>query len=539
MTTLLIALASLLQDESGTYLLYFREGEAGSEEYSIKTADGRATLEARSDFKVADMHVEAEQTLSWTAEGELLAYRALSKVNEMEIEVAFEAKDGKAPTTVRQDKKTVEREVELKPGTVLLDNNIFSQMIPMARAARKADGDSVEMACFAPAALRVVPMKAVKKGAVTLKAGDAEVETEWIQFHVSSLALNVYLDAEGRVLLITNTFQGFRASLKGFEEHKPVPRVRPIELPANVVERDVTFKSGSLTLAGSLTRPTGEGKTPAVVLISGSGAQDRDANVAVGDFPKWNIFKQVAYALSSAGIAVLRYDDRGTAASEGDFSTATLSDLTADVEAAVAFLRTVDGIDADRIGLVGHSEGAVIAPIVASADGSTIRAVFLMAGTAAPLDEVVLEQSDEQAKRKGATDDERAAQRAALESFFTSIRETDADTVQFNGADVFVGWWREHINHKPIETILKVRGGVAIYQGMQDLQVLPRHGTALEAALRDAGRTDTVARRFKTLDHLFMKSTGDVAEYGDPEREVDAEFLKTLAGDARKLLGGE
>ena len=75
---------------------------------------------------------------------------------------------------------------------------------------------------------------------------------------------------------------------------------------------------------------------------------------------------------------------------------------------------------------------------------------------------------------------------------------------------------------------------MAIYQGMQDLQVLPRHAKELEAAL--AGREDVVVHRLKTLDHLFMKSTGDVAEYGDPEREVDAGFLKALAGDARRLL---
>lgn len=530
-----ITLLALLQDESGTFLLYHRDAEAGAEEYALKTVDGRPVLEAKSDFKVGAMHITAEQTLTWTAEGDLHAYRALSKINETEIEVKFDVAGGEAATSVRQDKKTVDSAVALKPGTVLLDNNIFSQMIPLARAARKGEGESVEMPCFAPAALRVVPMKAVRKGAVTLRAGDKTIETDWIQLHVSSLAIDTYSDPEGRVVLIANPFQGFRASLKGFEDYKPVPRVKPIELPKNVVERDVTFKNGDLTLAGSLTRPTGSGKTPAVVLISGSGAQDRDANVAAGEFPKWNIFKQVAYALSAEGVAVLRYDDRGTAKSEGDFSVATLSDLVSDVEAAVAFLRTVDGIDPDRIGLVGHSEGAVIAPIVAA--GADIRAIFLMAGTAAPLDEVVLEQSDAQAVRKGATDEERAGQREALESFFTSIRDSDATHVEFNGAPVFAVWWREHINHDPLATIVKVRGAVAIYQGMEDLQVLPRHAKLLGEALGD--RKDVVVRPLKGLDHLFMKSSGDVAEYGDPERAVDAGFLKALVGDAREMLGGE
>ena len=102
---------------------------------------------------------------------------------------------------------------------------------------------------------------------------------------------------------------------------------------------------------------------------------------------------------------MLRYDERGCGESEGTFDTAKLTDFTADVESAVAYLRTRDDIDPDRIGLVGHSEGAIIAPIIAAKEAQRVRAVFLMAAATTPLDEVVLQQTEAQARAIGLTEE--------------------------------------------------------------------------------------------------------------------------------------
>jgi hypothetical protein len=138
---------------------------------------------------------------------------------------------------------------------------------------------------------------------------------------------------------------------------------------------DVTYRSGDITIAGTLTQPQGNGPFPAVLLITGSGPQDRDETL-LGHKP----FLLVADTLTRAGYAVLRTDDRGIGGTGGDLDAANYTDLSGDVAAGVSFLRGRPGIDAARVGLFGHSEGGYLAPLVASRPDSGVAFVIAIAG---------------------------------------------------------------------------------------------------------------------------------------------------------------
>jgi dienelactone hydrolase len=232
-------------------------------------------------------------------------------------------------------------------------------------------------------------------------------------------------------------------------------------------------------------------------------------------------------------MAVLRYDDRGVGASGGDFQAAGLSDLLADVRAAVRYLRGRSDIDGSRIGLVGHSEGAIIAPMVAAED-SQLAAVVLMAGTAAPLDSVLIEQVVGSVAAAGGDSLEMAEARDGVIRLSRAIREgRSMEETDLPPAMRLLGgqqkWLREHLEHDPLATIKRVRAPVLIVNGGQDIQVGPEHAWRLGEALSAAGHPDYEVRIYPELNHLFAVSRGEgAAEYADPNAKVDSGFLAEL-----------
>ena len=200
---------------------------------------------------------------------------------------------------------------------------------------------------------------------------------------------------------LSGMFRLERASLA----QAPVPEE---ELPYD--EEEIEFHSGDITLAGTLTLPESAGPYPAVVLISGSGGQNRDEEVA--GFP---VFKVIADHLTRHGIGALRYDDPGVGGSTGDVSKQTIPDRTDNVLAAVGLLLQHAEIDPDRIGLIGHSEGGIVAPLVASRSDD-VSFVVLLAGTGVPGDEILRAQLEFLVKDAAAEEAETA--RAHQERLF-------------------------------------------------------------------------------------------------------------------------
>ena len=198
---------------------------------------------------------------------------------------------------------------------------------------------------------------------------------------------------------------------------KELRRPQEPKAPFPYHTEDVTFKNteAEISLAATLTLPKAEGVHPVVILISGSGPQDRNEEL-MGHKP----FLVLADHLTRKGIGVLRYDDRGTAKSTGDFSAATTADLATDAASAIAYLKTRKDVDPTKIGLMGHSEGGVIAPMVA-ANNNDVSYIVLLAGTGIRGDKLLILQGDLIQQASGISEKERSLHTGTRAAIFDKV----------------------------------------------------------------------------------------------------------------------
>ncbi len=308
--------------------------------------------------------------------------------------------------------------------------------------------------------------------------------------------------------------------------------------------------AGQAVLDGTLTVPAGKGPFPAVVLITGSGAQNRDEEI-FGHKP----FLVLADHLTRHGIAVLRYDDRGVGKSTGDFASATSEDFAGDAWAAWQALSARRDIDAKRIGLIGHSEGGVIAPMLAAAHPE-VAFVVMLAGTGVTGDQVLLAQAAAIMKASGAPDDAIAANAAIQRQVFEVLREESTmprivDRLQAipvpgprEASATLVKqssspWMRYFVLHDPAPALAKVRCPVLAIAGERDLQVLPdQNAPAIEKALKEGGNRDATVARLPGLNHLLQPaSTGLPAEYAQIEQTMAPAALDAITTWIRERAG--
>jgi len=328
------------------------------------------------------------------------------------------------------------------------------------------------------------------------------------------------------------------------EAQKPVRPQEP-KKPYPYSDEEVTFENtkAGIKLAGTLTLPSKSGNFPAVILISGSGAQNRDEEL-MGHKP----FLVLSDFLTRNGIAVLRFDDRGTAASTGDFKTATSVDFASDVEAGVAYLQTRKEIDQKKIGLIGHSEGGIIAPMVAS-NSKAISFIVLLAGTGIPGDRLLLLQEELIFKASGMSDNKLQIIKRINSLVFELVKKSnsvdqltadltnllkqevknypdrpgnisDDDFVKAQVNEVVNPWMLNFIKYDPATALAKVKCPVLAVNGAKDLQVPPKENLeAIKNALLKGGNTKVTTIEFPGLNHLFQEcKTGLPAEYSTIEQ---------------------
>jgi uncharacterized protein len=342
-------------------------------------------------------------------------------------------------------------------------------------------------------------------------------------------------------------------------QEKPVTLNRPQEPkpPFPYRTEEVTFKNngGGFDLAGTLTIPEKEGRYPVAILITGSGPQNRDEEL-LGHKP----FMVLADYLTRQGIAVLRYDDRGVGKSGGSYKTASTFDFATDAEAAINFLKQRSDIDTTRIGIIGHSEGGIIAPVVASRR-SDVAFIILMAGPGLTGEQILLLQSALISKAEGLDDktikvneklsrdiysvlkknqdNARAEQkiRSLLEAVDkknaadTSYHKMTESEITIQVASLTSPWFRCFLTLDPEEFLSKVKCPLLAVIGSLDLQVPPRENLqAIEKALIFGGNSNYMIEELPGLNHLFQTATtGSPTEY--------AKIEETMAPAALELMG--
>jgi uncharacterized protein len=279
------------------------------------------------------------------------------------------------------------------------------------------------------------------------------------------------------------------------------------------------------TLAGTLTLPRSSTQLPAVVMITGSGAQDRDQAIPV--VRGYRPFREIADTLSRRGVAVPRLDDRGFGGSTGDFASATSADFADDIRAALAFLRERPDIDGDRLGLVGHSEGGMIAPMVAATDPG-LGGIVLIAGPAQTGREIISYQ------QRFAIEHAEGIRREAHDSAFSAAQEMLEE--HSSGQP----WLRYFLDHDPLAVARQVETvPVLILHGETDRQVTVEQAEVLAAAFGDGGNPDVTVQTFPAVNHLMIHDPdGNPAGYaGLTSRSVAEEVLGAIADWTVERLG--
>jgi dienelactone hydrolase len=271
------------------------------------------------------------------------------------------------------------------------------------------------------------------------------------------------------------------------------------------------------TLAGTLTLPSGaRGPVPAVVTITGSGPEDRDE--AIPPVKGYRPFREIADALGRRGIAVLRMDDRGFGESEGNFGAATSRDLADDIRAGLAFLRARSDIDGRRLALVGHSEGGLIAPLVAASD-SGLKGIVLLAGPGYTGRKIVEYQN-----RFGIDRAPNLSPKARDSLYALAMHSLDS-------AATTPTWMGFFLTHDPTVTARQVHTPVLILQGETDRQVTADQAAVLAEAFRAGGNKDVTMRVYPATNHLFLPDPdGNPAGYSGLQiTMVRPEVLRDLA----------
>ena len=394
------------------------------------------------------------------------------------------------------------------------------------------------------------------------------IKTQTTSFNDSTLIIQIpviHASYKGK-LNSDNTINGtftqgmpLPLNLKKGEASRPKrPQEPQPPFPYRSEEVTVRNERDGINLAGTLTLPEKGTKFPAVVMVTGSGAQNRDEEI-MGHKP----FFVIADYLTRNGIAVLRCDDRGTAASQGTHATATNEDFATDTEAMVNYLRSRKEINAKKIGIIGHSAGGIIAFIVAKKDLS-IAFVVSLAGAGVRGDSLMLKQVELISKSQGMPDAVWQGMKPSIRNRYAILQQTDKtpeelqkelyadvtktmspeqlkdlNTIQQLSAQISSmtsPWYLHFMRYDPAQDLKKLKCPVLALNGEKDIQVdAAMNLAAIQERITGNGNKNVTVKAYPNLNHLFQTcEKGTLAEYGQLEETINPEVLKDIIEWIRK-----
>ncbi|MFH1197908.1 MAG: alpha/beta fold hydrolase [bacterium] len=400
------------------------------------------------------------------------------------------------------------------------------------------------------------------QGAKDIPVSRFDIDDDSLNFEISSIGGSYLSKYNKDSVYYEGTWKQSGMSLPLNIKH--VDRIDEAKRPQNPQkpypynEEEVTFenKSEGIKLTGTFTFPKSGGEYPAVVLVTGSGPQDRDETIF-----SHKPFLVLSDYLTRNGIAVLRYDDRGIGQSTGDFSAATTVDFTSDAQSAIEYLRTRKEVNTNKIGIAGHSEGGLIAPMAAS-QSKDVKFIVMLAGPGVSGTQILSLQSKLILKAMGATDEE--IEKAAIlneklyniiisepdnekakitimteyNNYYNALSDeekqepgTAPDMFEKNLVQLLSPWFRFFLAYDPQPTLEELTIPVLAINGGKDLQVDPNQNLPeIEKALKNAGNKNFKTIELPGLNHLFQHTeTGAISEYGQIEETMSPEVLKIIS----------
>ena len=505
--------------EDVTFIVFMQGREIGRERASIgRTASGwtitssgslgapihlvnkRFQLTYAPDWQPIELKIEASVTDLRDPKAEP---RAMSLATSFGTTTAINEITQNGVTTAKTDQITAR--------SIVLPNNFFAGYEALAaRLAAAAPGTEFSVYVAPQTEIKAV-VGTVTPESYDTPSGPIAVRRFAVTFHNpgAPIEAGVMIDEKGRFARLDIPAAGLlvaRQDLAGVSTRQQTFR--------NPTDADVNIAAAGFGLAGTITTPAGQGRLrhPAVVLLAGSGAADRDATVA--GIP---LFAQLAGQLAGREFVALRYDKRGTGQSGGRTERVTLQDYADDAVQAVRWLARRKDVDPDRLYLIGHSEGAAVAMLAAPQE-KKIKGLVLMAGMGVPGRQLVLEQQQTLLAATSFTEEERAAKVALQTKILdAAIAQKDWEGIpdELRKA-VDTPWYRSLLMFDPAKAMERTKQPILILQGELDTQVKPYQASLLAEAARarkNAGGVDL--KPLPGLNHLFVTATtGQVSEYG-------------------------
>jgi len=524
---LLLAAGSHAQQpkvSTGTYTTYISDQAFGLENYTFTTnADG--TIQSQSDGTFGP---STFKTTTKAERNRPVTFTVTASGGTLQADFAGEVVKITSPGHPVN-------EVKAQP-TVLIENGVWHHFLFLFAQYDPARKGPQTFNAFVPSQGVPFTLNLELLDSPIFKINGQQMTTEHFRASTSlGLSFDIWTDSTHVPLFIQVPEQHLKIVRGGSEALAELISPPPPKPVTSVNEpyttEEVSFQNGEQKLVGTLTIPkAGAAPFPAVVIISGSGPQDRDGSVVA------NLYRLVAEHLSANGVAALRVDDRGVGKSIPLQKGTSYRDLINDSKAAFEFLVKRPDIDRRKIAMAGHSEGALTALVIAAED-PRVAAIILLAGGSRSLDRIVSEQALNLFALTSPVNPSDKTRNppivAQLEKVFTEVKSKPKPADPANDP---LAYFRQHLEIDPLAIARRVKVPVLILNGERDDNVLPYHALELAQAMADSGNKQVLLRIFPNLTHVFTPSTRDKAVTGAQAGEVSPQVLELLQRWAANVL---
>jgi pimeloyl-ACP methyl ester carboxylesterase len=565
--------------DEGTFVVTVRGRRAGEERFSILEIGTENEIRTKSRIAGPKGVVAVKGWLRTDKNGRPLRARFDSQVGPEKRRLTLAPRndllelttEGPAPRMILFTRPTKRADLFLLSTTTVL-----THLAPICRLASNKDQNLI---AFPAAPLRIAAAK--ERSFPQTKVGAPAVALKTVVVDVAqTMRFEIVCDGP-KLLALRQNAPGLTAVRAGYEPVaaalETVPRTKP-PLPETLVElaRTVRVPGGgegaggklscalvvprshaevkkrnaappqpkTTTVGGIVYTPEAPSPLPAVLLLSDAGVRDRDGDPAATGDANASLLKHLAIWLGDAGIASLRCDKRGVeAVAHGRAPPSPiLRELTADARAELAALRTEPAVDPQKVGLVGHGEGALVGSLAAAEDGK-LRALALLAAAGRPLDAVLLDQAEVSLRRFGYPEEEIRSTLADKRALYEAVRagkplpKTLSQT-ELRSARSALGWMRGHFATDPAAAVGRL-GTVPILlaQGEKDGRLSATDHERLRQALAKAGNARVTTKSYAELNHTFAKVfPGSLADDLGPRAEIDGDFLRDTSAFVQRTL---